>query len=175
MAAVWSHVNTPSEALVLPRGAYKWRVPAYEVAEIVSELRTRGVRYEAARQMLPHRLAHAILLQMEQAGDSPDDRVQDAVARSAVVKRYAGHVWPALEPKAVLFRLLSDAAALEQHAAGLLTDKERSMQLRAVGRRCSTGSATVLGDLAQGTTPWATASPIRSTRPLANLARSASS
>ena len=29
------------------------------------------------------------------------------------------------------------------------------MQLRAVGRRCSTGSATVLGDLAQGTTPWA--------------------
>ena len=30
------------------------------------------------------------------------------------------------------------------------------MQLRAVGRRCSTGSATILGDLAQGTTPWAT-------------------
>ena len=30
-----------------------------------------------------------------------------------------------------------------------------SMQLRAIGRRCSTGSATVLGDLAQGTTPWA--------------------
>ncbi|HET8987140.1 MAG TPA: ATP-binding domain-containing protein, partial [Humibacillus sp.] len=31
------------------------------------------------------------------------------------------------------------------------------MQLRAVGRRCSTGSVTVLGDIAQGTTPWATA------------------
>jgi DNA helicase IV len=30
------------------------------------------------------------------------------------------------------------------------------MQLRAVGRRCSTGSVTVLGDIAQGTTPWAT-------------------
>jgi DNA helicase IV len=29
------------------------------------------------------------------------------------------------------------------------------MQLRAVGRRCSTGAATVLGDIAQGTTPWA--------------------
>lgn len=29
------------------------------------------------------------------------------------------------------------------------------MQCRAVGRRCSTGSATILGDLAQGTTPWA--------------------
>lgn len=30
------------------------------------------------------------------------------------------------------------------------------MQLRAIGRRCSTGAATVLGDIAQGTTPWAT-------------------
>ena len=28
------------------------------------------------------------------------------------------------------------------------------MQLRALGRRCGTGSATVLGDLAQGTTAW---------------------
>jgi DNA helicase IV len=205
-AAVWSHVRTPSEALVLPRGAHKWRVPAYEVAQIVQELRTRGVRYDAARQMLPHRLAHAILLQMEQAGDSPDDRVQDAVARSAAVRRYAGQVWPALDPKAVLFSLLSDDTALRRHAADLLTAEERSvllwagppagrgsarwsaadtvlldeitdhlqrtpslghvvldeaqdlspMQLRAVGRRCSTGSATVLGDLAQGTTPWAT-------------------
>jgi len=205
-AAVWSHVRTPTEPLVLPRGAHKWRLPAYEVAEIVQELRTRGVRYDAARQMLPHRLAHAILLQMEQAGDSPDDRVQDAVARSAAVRRYAGQVWPALDPKAVLFSLLSDADALKRRTADLLTDEERSillwanppagrgstrwsaadavlldeirdhlqrtpslghvvldeaqdlspMQLRAVGRRCSTGSATVLGDLAQGTTPWAT-------------------
>ena len=32
------------------------------------------------------------------------------------------------------------------------------MQLRAVGRRASTGSVTVLGDLAQATTPWATSS-----------------
>ncbi len=205
-AAVWSYVLTPTEALVLPRGAHKWRVPASEVAEIVQELRTRGVRYDAARRMLPHRLAHAILLQMEQAGDSPDDRVQDAVARSAAVKKYAGRVWPALDPKAVLFSLLSDATTLQRHGADLLTNAERSMllwanpaagrgsarwsvadavlvdeisdhlqrtpslghvvldeaqdlspmQLRAVGRRCSTGSATVLGDLAQGTTPWAT-------------------
>jgi DNA helicase IV len=86
-AAVWSSVRTPTEPLVLPRGAHKWRVPTYQVAEIVQELRTRGVRYDAARQMLPHRLAHAILLQMEQAGDSPDDRVQDAVDASAAVRK----------------------------------------------------------------------------------------
>src|SRR5579875_2510094 len=32
------------------------------------------------------------------------------------------------------------------------------MQCRAIGRRCATGSATVLGDIAQGTTPWAATS-----------------
>jgi DNA helicase IV len=32
------------------------------------------------------------------------------------------------------------------------------MECRAIGRRCATGAATVLGDVAQGTTPWATAS-----------------
>jgi DNA helicase IV len=32
------------------------------------------------------------------------------------------------------------------------------MECRAIGRRCATGSATVLGDIAQGTTPWATSS-----------------
>jgi superfamily I DNA/RNA helicase len=32
------------------------------------------------------------------------------------------------------------------------------MECRALGRRCSTGAATVLGDLAQGTTPWAATS-----------------
>ena len=36
------------------------------------------------------------------------------------------------------------------------------MQFRAVGRRCSTGSLTVLGDLAQGTTPWSASSWVES-------------
>jgi len=206
--AVWSPVRTPTEALVLPRGSRRWRLPAGQVAEIVTELRERGVRYAAARDLLPHRLAHALLVLMEEAGDAPDDRVQDAVARSRDVRRYADTVWPALQPRAILFRLLSDPAFLAECADGVLTAVEQQllgwvapprstgaarwstadavlldelgdllrrtaslghvvldeaqdlspMQLRAVGRRCSTGSATVLGDIAQGTTPWATPS-----------------
>ena len=204
--AVWSQVGEASDALVVPRGSRRWRVSAYEVNELIAELRQRGVRYDAARQMLPQRLAHAVLLQMERSGDSPDDRVQDSVARSTAVKRYAAQLWPALDARAVLFTLLSDAAWLAKHAAGLLSEDEQRillwdnpprtkgaarwsradtvlldeladhltrtpslghvvldeaqdlspMQLRAVGRRCSTGAATVLGDIAQGTTPWAT-------------------
>jgi hypothetical protein len=206
--AVWGGLAEPTEPLVLPRGSRRWRLPAYQVAEIAAELRSRGVRYAAAREMLPHRLAHALLVLMEEAGDSPDDRVQDAVARSREVRRYADAVWPALDPKAVLFRLLTDAGLLSRCADGVLDPVEQQlllmprpprspgatrwsaadavlideltdllrrtpslghvvldeaqdlspMQLRAVGRRCSTGSATVLGDIAQGTTPWATTS-----------------
>ena len=95
--AVWSHVRRPVEPLVLPRGSRRWRLPAHQIDEIVSELRGRGVRYAAARDLLPQRLAHALLVLMEEAGDSPDDRVQDAVARSRDVRRYTDAVWPAVD------------------------------------------------------------------------------
>ena len=42
----------------------------------------------AARAMSAQRLAHAVLVRMEDAGEAPDDRVQDAVARSRPVKAY---------------------------------------------------------------------------------------
>jgi DNA helicase IV len=206
--AVWAGIGTPTEALVVPRGSHRWRVPAYEAEELITELRSRGVRYGAGRTMLPQRLAHAILLRMEAAGDSPDDRVQNAVARSRPVKAYADELWPAVDPVKLVFRLLTDADYLAAYADGILTAEEQAllrwdkpvrspgkapwsaadatlvdevtdlvertpslghvvldeaqdlsaMQLRAVGRRCSTGSMTILGDIAQGTTPWATPS-----------------
>src|SRR6266496_6694625 len=43
--ALWSHLSAPAEAVVLPRGARRWRVPVHEIAELVTELRKRGVRY----------------------------------------------------------------------------------------------------------------------------------
>ena len=82
---------------------------AYLADEMVTELRNRGVRYLAGRAMLPQRLAHQVLLRMEAAGDSPDDRVQDAVARSRPVKAYADALWPALDPAKLVLRLLTDA------------------------------------------------------------------
>ena len=59
--------------------------------------------------------------------------------------------------------LLDEAAHLLDRVRGyahVVVDEAQdlsAMQLRAVGRRCLTGSATVLGDLAQGTTPGAPA------------------
>ncbi len=206
--ALYSHVTMPTEPVVVVRGSRRWRVPAYELEEIVRQLLDRDVRYGAAREALPQRIAHAVLVQMERAGEAPDDRVQDAVARNAAVKAAVKAVWPAVDPAKLVLRLLGDAEFLAEHAEGLLDEQERKailwakparsvksakwsaadtvlideaadlirrtpslghvvldeaqdlspMQYRAVGRRCTTGSATVLGDLAQGTTPWATRS-----------------
>lgn len=206
--AVHSHVTEPVEPLMVVRGSRRWRVPAYEIAEMVTELQNRDIRYGAARDALPQRIAHAVLVRMEQAGEAPDDRVQDAVARNAAVKAVVKAVWPLVEPAKLVLRLLSDPEFLAAQADGILSQDEQRlllwakpprsvksakwsaadlvlideatdlverthslghvvldeaqdlspMQYRAVGRRCTTGSATVLGDLAQGTTPWATRS-----------------
>ncbi|MEV5725396.1 HelD family protein [Streptomyces pharetrae] len=204
--AVYSHVTMPTEPVVVVRGSRRWRVPAYELEDIVRELLDRDIRYGAAREALPQRIAHAVLVQMERAGEAPDDRVQDAVARNSAVKAAVKAVWPAVDPAKLVLRLLTDADFLAAHAEGILSADEQKtilwakpvrgvksakwspadavlideaadlverthslghvvldeaqdlspMQYRAVGRRCTTGSATVLGDLAQGTTPWAT-------------------
>ncbi|ALV35029.1 AAA family ATPase [Streptomyces sp. CdTB01] len=206
--AVYAHVTMPTEPVVVVRGSRRWRVPAYELQDIVRELLDRDIRYGAAREALPQRIAHAVLVQMERSGEAPDDRVQDAVARNAAVKAAVKQIWPPVDPAKLVLRLLSDADFLAEHAEGVLTEEERKtilwakpvrsvkaarwspadavlidettdivqrthslghvvldeaqdlspMQYRAVGRRCTTGSATVLGDLAQGTTPWATRS-----------------
>jgi DNA helicase IV len=206
--ALWSHVTMPADGLVVPRGARRWRVATYEVEELVRSLRSRGVRYGAARAMVPQALAHRILVRMELAGDSPDDRVQNAVARSKPVKDYAAAVWPAVDPARLVWRLLADPSFLAAAASGILSEEEQAlllwpkppkspastpwtlaeailvdeamdlvertgsvghivadeaqdlspMMLRALARRSSTGSLTVLGDLAQATTPWASRS-----------------
>ncbi|MFC9652473.1 HelD family protein [Streptomyces sp. NPDC056937] len=206
--ALRSHVTPPTEPVVVVRGSRRWRVPAYELEEMVDQLLARDMRYGAAREALPQRIAHTVLVRMEEAGEAPDDRVQDAVARNPAVKAAVKEIWPPVDPAKLVLRLLSDAEFLAAHAEGVLTSDEQKtilwtkparsvksakwsaadavlideagdliarthslghvvldeaqdlspMQYRAVGRRCSTGSATVLGDLAQGTTPWATTS-----------------
>ena len=91
-----------------PRGvAHAGGCPRTRSATTLDALVARGVRYSAARSLLPQRLAHHVLLQMERSGDAPDDRVQDTVARSAPVTAYVRGLWPALDPAAVLFRLFS--------------------------------------------------------------------
>ncbi|GAA2595204.1 AAA family ATPase [Actinomadura fulvescens] len=201
--ALWRHLRKPEEGLVVTRGASRFRLAEHEVRETAASLRGT-MRYGNGRTSFAKRLAHQILVRMEERGEAPDDRVQDQVARSTPVKQLLDQVWPKVTAEQVLFRLLSDPAELRAAARGVLTGEEQSaigwakparsprsakwtaadralldelddliertpslghlvvdeaqdlseMQLRALGRRCATGSATVLGDLAQGTTAW---------------------
>ena len=183
--AVWSHLVEPSEALVLPRGARRWRVAAHEAREAVAQVVGREPRFDAGRDHLRH-----------------------ALARIRPVRDYTAAVWPKVTPTGLLHRLLADPAFLAASADGVLTAAEQEllrparpsrtpgtarwtladlvlldevadllargasvahvvvdeaqdlspMMLRALGRRARTGSLTVLGDLAQATTPWGVSS-----------------
>jgi DNA helicase IV len=212
--ALWAHLSEPPEALLLARGSRRWRIPAYELGDLAAELRDRGVRYGAGRDMLANRIAHVVLTKMEAAGEACDDRTHDAVRRTRQVKAVVDAIWPKVDPVRLLHRLLSDPAVLARAADDVLTSQEQEalgwpgggsdspagrgpgsarwsaadlvlidetaalidrppsvahvvvdeaqdlspMECRAIARRCETGSATVLGDLAQGTSPCATAS-----------------
>ncbi|HEX3714127.1 MAG TPA: ATP-binding domain-containing protein [Trebonia sp.] len=206
--ALWAHVRTPQEALMISRGTRRLRLAAHQVEELATELRERGVRYGTGRDLLAHRIAHVFLSQLEAAGETCDDRTHDAVRRSAPVRKYVDQVWPKVDPGKLVFSLLSEYEQLKRNGSGLLTDLEMTavswakpprgpgsapwtradqvlideaadliertpsiahivvdeaqdlspMEMRAIGRRCATGAATVLGDIAQGTTPWAATS-----------------
>ena len=196
----------PTEPLVVPRGVRKWRVPAYEVDEIVDELRDAGVRYErgpagaaaAAR-------ARRARCRWRQPATRRTTGCRTRWPGRRPVRAYVDAVWPTARPAAGACSAAVDRPRRwPRHADGVLTaDEQRCcsgrsrrgrrasapwsrgrrgaprrgwptcvdrtpslghvvldeaqdlspMQLRAVGRRCSTGSATVLGDIAQGTTP----------------------
>jgi len=205
--ALWSHVRAaPEHGLMLARGSRRYRLPGYRIAQMADNLRSRELRYESARALLPRSIAAAICTQIEADGTATDDRTENAIARSREVRTYVDEVWPKVDAIALVGRLLTDPPFLAEAAGGLLTDSEQQallvdrpargprglrwsvadavlideatdllertkgfghvildeaqdlspMQYRAVGRRCTLSSATVLGDIAQGTTPWAT-------------------
>jgi DNA helicase IV len=202
--ALWAHVSAPGEDFEYTKGATRYRVGSGRIREMIESLRG-GTRYGAGREAMAQRLAHLVLVQMERRGATPDDRDQDAVARSKPIKQFLESLWPRLNPQQVLFRLYAQPSFLAESATGELSQAEQElltwpkpyrswksaqwseadrvlldeladqiergpslghlvvdeaqdlspMQCRALGRRCVSGSVTVLGDLAQGTSAWA--------------------
>jgi DNA helicase IV len=202
--ALWMHVTKPTEGVLYVKGSFRYRVPGYEVSEIIAGLRGT-TRFGPAREAAAKRLAHAVLVQMERGGEVTDDRTHTAVARSRPVTQVLDQSWPKVSPEDVLFRLFTDAEFLARAARDdlpaadqallLLPQPPRSpksakwsaadcvlldeladlierpathghivvdeaqdltpMQCRAVARRSAHGSLTVLGDVAQATSPGA--------------------
>ncbi|MFD8736741.1 HelD family protein [Streptomyces sp. NPDC059618] len=89
------------------------------------------------------------------------DGILDADERGAVLWAKPPRSWKSARWSAADLVLLDEIAGLIEHPEGyghLVIDEAQDlspMECRAIARRASFGSLTVLGDLAQGTTPWA--------------------
>ncbi|MEV2274414.1 AAA family ATPase [Nocardiopsis sp. NPDC049922] len=202
---LWSHLRAPEETVVVRRGARRWRLYPEDLRPLLDELAERGVAYGSGRELLSHRIAHAVLSLMEAAGEVCDDRTHAQVRRDPAVRSAVNALWPKVDPLKLVLGLLTDPERLARAAHGLLTPDEQAavllpgrprgprsarwseedlalvdeaaalverptglghvvvdeaqdlspMQCRAIGRRCVSGSLTVLGDIAQGTSPSA--------------------
>ena len=207
--AVFSHIRKPAEDVVPIIGTRRYRIPVERGRRYVDDCRrallTGELRWDSARERLRDLLAQDVRRQREDAGGAPSDAETRKVARSAQVKDWVDAVWPALDARAVLVRLFTEAEfrrrcggtvlsaveldrlawdevprsakqaklsaadlVLADELAGLIAGHHgfvhvvvdeaqdlSAMQCRVVARRCPLGSVTVLGDLAQATTPWA--------------------
>ncbi|WP_254643561.1 AAA family ATPase [Streptomyces sp. BV286] len=89
------------------------------------------------------------------------DGVLDADEQKAVLWARPPRSWKSARWSTADLVLLDEVAGLAEHPVGyghLVIDEAQDlspMECRAIGRRATFGSVTVLGDLAQGTTPWA--------------------
>jgi hypothetical protein len=111
----------------------------------------------------PMRLVFAVLsdpgVLAKAAGGLLDSAEQEAISWASPPRGPRSAPWSAAD--AVLIDEASDLIERTPSLAHVVVDEAQDlspMECRAIGRRCATGSATVLGDIAQGTTPWATAS-----------------
>ncbi|MGY0024943.1 HelD family protein [Streptomyces sp. YJ-C3] len=194
-----------TDALAVPDGSYRWRVPLGELRRIVETVRDEDPPYAVGRERVRSRAVRYVQERAERRGVTATRLWLQRIGRSRAMSAYVDGVWPRVRPEEVLCRLLSDSAELARAADGVLDADERRavlwarpprsyksakwsaadlvlldeiaglldhpegyghivvdeaqdlspMQARAVARRAAFGSLTVLGDLAQGTTPWA--------------------
>ncbi|KKD07338.1 HelD family protein [Streptomyces sp. WM6386] len=193
------------EALAIPDGSYRWRVPAGELVRIVAGVRAEAPPYGVGRERVRARVVAYVRAQAERReGPVPNSWVR-RIERARAISAYVDAVWPRVRPEEVVAELLTAPGVLERAGDGVLDAEEQKallwdkpprswksarwsaadlvlldeadgliehpeayghvvvdeaqdlspMECRAIARRASFGSLTVLGDLAQGTTPWA--------------------
>ncbi|MFF7448209.1 MULTISPECIES: HelD family protein [unclassified Streptomyces] len=204
--ALYARVSADGvEALAIPDGTYRWRVPVDELVRIVAGVRAEEPPYGIGRERVRARVVACVRAQAERReGPVPHSWVR-RIERARAVGAFLDAVWPRVRPEEVVAELLTEPAVLERLAQGVLTADERKtllwarpprswrsarwsaadlvlldevagliehpegyghvvvdeaqdlspMECRAIARRAAFGSLTVLGDLAQGTTPWA--------------------
>ncbi|GAA2789209.1 HelD family protein [Streptomyces showdoensis] len=201
--ALYARVDPESAGdLSVPDGSYHWRLPAAEIAGIVTAVREEAPPYATGRERVRARTVRALQLRAERRAGPLGAAWTRRIERARPLSAHVDACWPKVTPEEVLAAFLTEPSTA---GAPSLTDAERDavrwakpprsyrsarwsaadlvlldelaglierpegyahivvdeaqdlspMECRAVARRADFGSLTVLGDLAQGTTPWA--------------------
>jgi len=203
---VYGAITRPRDSLQVRLSDRRYRIPVERLRRYVDDVRRSGVPYAIGRERLAMTVAEDARRQKEQVGESPTDPETRRCARSAELREWLGLVWPEVDARQTVRRLLADPDALAAASRDAFTPDElarladrprqdnpravrwsvadavlidevegllrrgelfghiildeaqdlSAMQLRAVARRAQAGSVTVLGDIAQGTSPWST-------------------
>ncbi|MFH8393425.1 MULTISPECIES: AAA family ATPase [unclassified Streptomyces] len=130
-------------------------------AQRISRARPVGAYVDAVWPRVRPEELLALLLSDAGALERAADGILDADERRAVLWERPPRSWKSARWSAADLVLLDEIAGMIEHPEGyghLVIDEAQDlspMECRAVARRAAFGSLTVLGDLAQGTTPWA--------------------
>lgn len=130
-------------------------------AQRISRARPVGAYVDAVWPRVRPEELLAELLTDADALERAADGILDAGERAALLWAKPPRSWKSARWSAADLVLLDEISGLVEHPQGyghVVVDEAQDlspMECRAIARRAAFGSLTVLGDLAQGTTPWA--------------------
>ncbi|WP_280890747.1 AAA family ATPase [Streptomyces sp. LBL] len=135
--------------------------PSNAWVQKISRSRAIGAYVDAVWPRVKAEEVVAELLADERVLTAAADGLLDAGEQRALLWARPPRSWKSARWSAADLVLLDEVAGLIEHPEGyghLVVDEAQDlspMECRAIARRAVFGSLTVLGDLAQGTTPWA--------------------
>lgn len=124
--ALEARIGTPTETLTVPDGQYRWRIPAYELAELVAEVRAERTPYTVGRERLRSRIVARLQRAYESRGGTPGSPWLRRIGRAKPVVELLERIWPKVKPAELVKALLGDETALATAAHGILTREEQA-------------------------------------------------
>ncbi|MGH8795345.1 MAG: HelD family protein [Stackebrandtia sp.] len=126
--AVWGHVGRPDDSLMVADGGWRLRIGVEYLRKAVADARGDGVPYLVGRERVRAQVTAGLRRQVElRRGDSPSDVWVRRIGKHRTVVEFLDRVWPALDAKKLVARLLADAEFRGQACAGILDDSEQEL------------------------------------------------
>ena len=124
--ALWRQVREPTAPIAFTDGSYRLRIGTEALRQVVEEVRRDRVPYATGRERLRARVLGLLQRQVElRRTESPGESWLRRMGRSRPVTGFLDATWPAVAPEALVFRLLSDPAALAGAGDGVLDPAEQ--------------------------------------------------